>query len=618
VGITPFIKVIVNDSLNKFYFSDKFSMYINREDLESYLLYFENVINSISVCEFLHNKKSLESYLSYFLEIDDSFDLINFLNSNSIIDFEIVFLLDCLKSHLNHNLNAIEAEEAVLAGKEPSTDFVDYWSELISKEDLDILCKFSRNDEYETNQNGGSDNFKHVEDEVENYSNLLMFSLDFDKVLLEETDWVKNDVYELDFITNFIYYTKNWLYSFTENFYAYSYDITYYIYQNYIYDDAPHIKFKKYWFHTFKNEHHFILASLILDHLYALSIVVMPIFNEFYKHFYDSLEFGVFLENHPEYYFIFRDYLINYYHIYFTNFYLSLFLLNIIESFLTPVMMIPQFIFIFVAVLLLFMVYFNYYSNISSENNLIDHDYLSCNVTVEAEEEIGSMDDMLMASVILLYIFLWFFWIHSWSSVSVTPKLLMSVYLFPFIYCIILFIPSFLLYDYGMYFLTYLNGVGKSSIIIVELVFDYIAVSIFYLRLIVQNVRLAFMLFTFVELHELIIFYVVEKNIFPLNDTFINAWNNVKTYFNTSSWFLATSVPMSLLKWLYELFHTFFMVIFQFIAFFAMIFWLFLFLYTMFVSETQENFFSFKRLFRDSFFKEKISLKTTLLNLAAR
>ncbi len=44
----------------------------------------------------------------------------------------------------------------------------------------------------------------------------------------------------------------------------------------------------------------------------------------------------------------------------------------------------------------------------------------------------------------------------------------MSVYLFPFIYYIIIFIPFSLLYDYGLYFLTYLNGVGKSSTLIVR------------------------------------------------------------------------------------------------------------------------------------------------------
>lgn len=96
----------------------------------------------------------------------------------------------------------------------------------------------------------------------------------------------------------------------------------------------------------------------------------------------------------------------------------------------------------------------------------------------------------------------------------------MSIALFPIIYFIIVLIPFSLLYDYGLYFLTYLNGVGKSAIMIVELIFDYIAVSIFYLRLIVQNVRLAFMLFTFIELHELVIFYDADKDVLAVNESF--------------------------------------------------------------------------------------------------
>lgn len=59
----------------------------------------------------------------------------------------------------------------------------------------------------------------------------------------------------------------------------------------------------------------------------------------------------------------------------------------------------------------------------------------------------------------------------------------MSIYLFPFIYFIILFMPISLLYDYGSYFLTYLNGVGKSSVLMLELLFDYIAVSIFFFKI---------------------------------------------------------------------------------------------------------------------------------------
>lgn len=423
-----------------------------------------------------------------------------------------------------------------------------------------------------------------------------------------------NDLSNVDLNMNSLNHSKNWLYAFAENFFAYSYDITYYIFENFLYNDAPHIKNKKYWVTCLKYDHYNVFASIMLDQIYALSVILLPFFNEFLRHFSSSVEFSVFLENHPEYYLIFKNYSNNFYYDFFSNFYVSLYSLNITESFLTPVMIVFQFFFIFFLILGFLMVYFNYYGSVSSEENLIDHDYLIFNITIEAEEEIGSIDDMLLASVILLYIFLWFFWIYSWSSVGITPKLTMSVYLFPFIYYIIIFIPFSLLYDYGLYFLTYLNGVGKSSTLIVELMFDYIAVSIFYLRLIVQNVRLAFMLFTFIELHELVIFYNFDKNLFPMNESFVDSWDNVKTYQNPSNYYLLYTVPTLLLKWLYELFHTFFMVIFQFVAFFAMIFWLFLFLYTMFVSETQENYFTFKRAFRKDFYKNKINLKLKLIN----
>jgi hypothetical protein len=50
----------------------------------------------------------------------------------------------------------------------------------------------------------------------------------------------------LDLNLNSLNHNKNWLYAFAENFFAYSYDITYYIFENYLYNDAPHIKHKKY------------------------------------------------------------------------------------------------------------------------------------------------------------------------------------------------------------------------------------------------------------------------------------------------------------------------------------------------------------------------------------
>ena len=86
--------------------------------------------------------------------------------------------------------------------------------------------------------------------------------------------------------------------------------------------------------------------------------------------------------------------------------------------------------------------------------------------------------------------------------------------LFPFLYFLIVVIPMSLLFDYGIYFLTYLSGSGKSTSVTVELTFDYIAVSIFFLRLLVQNVRLIFMVFTFTELHEMLIHDKIIVNFF--------------------------------------------------------------------------------------------------------
>ena len=371
-----------------------------------------------------------------------------------------------------------------------------------------------------------------------------------------------------------------------------------YFFQNELNQDNYNTSKKYFWFKTLISSEYNFLASLIMDQLTFLLLLSLPYFTDFFKNTLSSFELNNIFLYHPEYLFIFKNLIFNYYLNFSSNIYLSSQTMVLDESFISPVMMFSQTILLFFITLIFLVTYFSYFSNSNSEDNIIDHDYLAYNVTIEAEEEIGSMDDMLLTSVILLYIFLWFFWIYSWSSLSITPQLTMTFYLFPFIYFIIFFIPFSLLYDYGSYFLTYLNGVGKSSVMLLELLFDYIAVSIFYLRLMVQNVRLVFMLFTYSELHELVVFYSVDKNLLYSNESYNNSWNNEKTFFNASSWFLIFKLPAALLNWLYELFHTFFMVIFQFVAFFAMIFWLFLFLYTMFVAETQENYFFEKRLLK--------------------
>lgn len=132
----------------------------------------------------------------------------------------------------------------------------------------------------------------------------------------------------------------------------------------------------------------------------------LPYFDGFFKNLYSSFELKNIFLFHPEYLFIFKNTLFNYYSTYSSNFYISNFNISLNESFISPVLMLSQLLMIYFIVSLFILLYFTYFNNANSEDNIVDHDYLTFNVTIESEEEIGSMDDMLLTSVILLYVFL--------------------------------------------------------------------------------------------------------------------------------------------------------------------------------------------------------------------
>jgi len=146
-----------------------------------------------------------------------------------------------------------------------------------------------------------------------------------------------------------------------------------------------------------------------MDQLTYVILLNLPYFNEFFKNLFSSFELNNIFIFHPEYFFIYKNIILNYYYYFSSNLYVSNQTLVVNESFLSPIMMLPQLFSIYFLVVLFLITYFSYFNNPNSEDNIVDHDYLAFNVTIEAEEEIGSMDDMLLTSVILLYIFLWFF-----------------------------------------------------------------------------------------------------------------------------------------------------------------------------------------------------------------
>jgi hypothetical protein len=67
--------------------------------------------------------------------------------------------------------------------------------------------------------------------------------------------------------------------------------------------------------------------------------------------------------------------------------------------------MIPQFLILTYSGLIFISFYFNYFLTPTKEESLVDNDYLISSVTVEAEKEITSFDDIILAVIILIYIF---------------------------------------------------------------------------------------------------------------------------------------------------------------------------------------------------------------------
>jgi len=82
------------------------------------------------------------------------------------------------------------------------------------------------------------------------------------------------------------------------------------------------------------------------------------------------------------------------------------------EVVINPVMLIPHFLVLITFCLLFLVMFFSYYNSSTREENTIDHDYLIANATVESEEEIGSLDDMLLSIIFISFIFLWYFYIN--------------------------------------------------------------------------------------------------------------------------------------------------------------------------------------------------------------
>ncbi len=416
-----------------------------------------------------------------------------------------------------------------------------------------------------------------------------------------------------NYSSNSFYHGVDWIYSYTETFFMYNFNVSYNLFTNNLYQDNFDFNFYTLWFSSLDVSYYTLFWSVLVDNLINLNLLKLPFLDFWYKSVFSSSDFSVFLFSFPEYIFISNSFVMNFIQPFSSELNSALFVLNSQENILTPVMLVPHLIVLFIFVLFFIVLFFSYYSSSTREETTIDHDFLIANTTVEAEEEIGSFDDMFLAVLILVFVFLWYFYVNTLTVFTVFPEFILAMYLFPALYYLILLIPVFLAYDFGIYFVAYLRGVGASPVSFVEIGYDYIAFAAFYIRLLVQNVRIILMLFTFASFHEIVTMNFLDKEWIFGDENFLD--DVLKTSFTPSgfTYFLFFKLSGHIIYFFYELFHLFFVITAQIIAFHAMVFWLFLFLYTMFSSELHEKFFGFKRSVKKGFYSRYVNLKKNIL-----
>jgi len=411
---------------------------------------------------------------------------------------------------------------------------------------------------------------------------------------------------------NSLYHGIDWIYVNVQTLSAFDFRVWYFWFFNSFFDESFNFFFFYFWIINLITFNFQLFSGYLLDLYISSNLVKFFYFDEWFNIVFSSKESSLIFIYHPELIFIKLNILSNLYNTKFGEIYFSMYTMINSEIIFNPIFLVVQLLILVFFAFLFVSFYFSYFNSFVKEDNTIDVDFLLSSLSVESEKEISSFDDMILAAIVLVYIFGWYFYIHCWSILSILPELVLVFYLFPALYYIIIGIPTFLIWDFGIFFLAYLRGVGGSAVLFFELMYDYIAVIIFYTRILVQGIRLVLMLATYAGMHELVLFFTFNQKMFIGYENYSEELNSILISFDSFSYFFLFSVPGIFIHWIYEILHTYFVVTVQFAAFFAIVFWLFLFLYTFFVLEKQENYFTSKRKERSIYFNYLIKMKKNI------
>lgn len=212
----------------------------------------------------------------------------------------------------------------------------------------------------------------------------------------------------------------------------------------------------------------------------------------------------------------------------------------------------------------------------------------------DLEEEMGAADDGLYFFLVFALVIVWFFFFTLWGG-FLTTSISWIITLFAVVGLTAVVIPTFVLKNFGLAFVNYVRGGGRTSSLMFETMLDFVAVAVIMIRFMIQNIRFVFIFSAFFELYE----YIYDKLNFDFLYTSQVAANaNFLVGGEHSAWYWYDLVGHYALQWvlyLYYLGHLTLLFIAQLSIYFALSFWLFFFLYTTFTLETQEKYFLVQR-----------------------
>ena len=228
---------------------------------------------------------------------------------------------------------------------------------------------------------------------------------------------------------------------------------------------------------------------------------------------------------------------------------------------------------------------------ITEKKDSIDYDHIISFAGIQSEKEIGSVDDLLISCIFVLFIFSWIInQLLAYKILSYFPIIELGISGFIIFLSTLLLNLFFVIVDLGLLFLLFFRGLSKTISRSYVVVLDYVFVGSYFARTIVQNSRgMLLYIFYFFYLHT------VEDQSPETFSSYVSS--SIKENYNPPEYshFLFFGSIDAIVHLVYEWFHITTIAASQSSSFCSVIFWLFNTLYFSYETFKVENMIAMRR-----------------------